>query len=139
MSSHDYIQASFEKICTEASSLYKKEPPRFFVTLYERIPFYGGPEEGGWWGIDAVIVSSQEFSSYDEALAVHDNVQRLAKELTESSRIEFQQRMSRETDWLDARGLDSDYLPEPDGESSFFVVVEKQRGYHSRMADRQYS
>jgi hypothetical protein len=41
-------------------------------------------------------------------------------------------------DWLDARGLESEYLPEVDGEEEYFVVVEENLGSRKSQGCRHY-
>lgn len=41
-------------------------------------------------------------------------------------------------EWLEARGLDADYLPEPDGELSYFVTIEDQPGSSESRGCRHY-
>jgi hypothetical protein len=94
-----------------------------YVTLMERVPFYGGPEEGGWWGEDHRIVAYQAFSTEEAAQAAFNGVQTLAAELSAEARTEFGKRCLRESAWLEARGLDDNFLPEPDGDSEFYVLM----------------
>lgn len=44
------IRESFFQVCGDA-----KPSNSFYVSLYSARPFYGGPEEGGWWGRDYVL------------------------------------------------------------------------------------
>ena len=41
------INEAFFNICREA-----KPAKSSYVSLYVNVPYYGGPEEGGWWGSD---------------------------------------------------------------------------------------
>ena len=45
-----YTSEAFHQICKEA-----KPAKSHHVSLYANEPFYGGPEEGGWWGSDTVL------------------------------------------------------------------------------------
>jgi hypothetical protein len=129
-----FIKQAYESLIKEAIS-----PEHVYVTLYEDIPFYGGPEEGGWWGSDCVLVESMHFNYREEADKVKVKVDVFAKELSVVQKRLFGERCLAELDWLDARGLDSDFLPEVDGESKYFVVVEDDRGSLQRTGDRGYS
>ena len=111
----------------------------FFVSLYERRPFYGGPEEGGWWGSDSVLMAYQEFSSKEAAEAARDAVRLLADGMIDEDRKTWQEHCSRQCDWLDARGLDADYLPETAGPTDYFVTVEDAPGSQESKGDRMYS
>lgn len=113
-----YLQDAFDHVCKEA-----KKAGGFYVSLMENVPYYGGPEEGGWWGSDTRLVAYQYFTTEEAAEAAKDKVEELAAELSAQARRNFGEQCLRELDWLEARGLDADYLPEPDGESEFFVTV----------------
>ena len=128
-----YLQAAFDHVC---SSAVKAEG--FFVTLYENCPYYGGPEEGGWWGSDTRLVASQHFSLEEDADKAKEAVEKMAEDLTKQSRREHGQACLDSMEWLEARGLDADYLPEPDGESKFWVTVEKTRGECESTGSRHY-
>ncbi len=135
--SNDYINAAFHQICTDA-----KEPePRMavYVSLYENVPFYGGPEEGGWWGHDTVLVGYKQFNREAQAQTAADAVRELAERLGEESKRNYGERCREECDWLEARGLDADFFPEPDGPSSFFVITEDTPGSLEDAGNRHYS
>ncbi len=122
-----YLQAAFDAVCEEA-----KQARGCYVVLMEEVPFYGGPEEGGWWGTDTFIVAYQYFPTEEQAEAAREQVERLARELEEESRKEFGHQCLNEMEWLDERGLEADFLPEPDGESHFHVVVSEGLPLESR-------
>jgi len=113
-----YIKTAFDAICKDA-----KIPRSHYVALIESCPFYGGPEEGGWWGSDEVVRAYKQFSSSDEANRARDSLLNLADELEKESLQEFGDQCLKELDWLEARGLEPDWLREPDGESHFCVIV----------------
>lgn len=129
-----YIKEAWEQICKDA-----QEPDGVWLTMYCDYPFYGGPEEGGWWGTDCVLQETMYFQFENDANGTKEIVQKRAEELNELAKRRFGDRCLQELEWLDARGLDSDYLPEPDGEEKYFVVVEKQRGSFEHHGDRQWS
>jgi hypothetical protein len=116
--SDSFNQEAFNRVCRQAI-----QAKAFYVTLMESCPFYGGPEEGGWWGTDQRIVAYQHFPTEEQAEAAKEAVDKLAEELSTESRKAFGDQCLRDMEWLDARGLDSDFLPEVDGESNFFVVL----------------
>jgi hypothetical protein len=113
-----YIREAFDVVISDA---VKTET--WYVSLVEEVTFYGGPEEGGWWGHDYIVHSYKEFPSETLARIAADAVTRLATDLSYESRKAHNQQCLREMAWCDARGLDADYLPEPDGESKFHVYV----------------
>jgi hypothetical protein len=113
-----YLQQAFETVCKHA-----KPATGWFVSLMEETTYYGGPEEGGWWGHDHCLVAYQHFSTEEAARAAADAVQRLAHDLGAESQRDFGGQCLREMEWCEARGLDADFLPEPDGPSRFLVIV----------------
>lgn len=139
MTTRDKIRSSeatreaFFSICQNA-----QEPQRSYVSLYASQPFYGGPEEGGWWGSDQELIASDLCHSEEEANAKLAKIKELAKQLHAESRKEFGLQCLREMEWLDSRGLDADYLPEPDGETTYFATIEQQRGSQERRGNRHY-
>lgn len=129
----DFIQAAFEAVLTEAV-----QAEDWYVILTEVVPYYGGPEEGGWWGSDSIVVAYQSFASYELAIAAKERVESLAQELTEESRMAYGRYCELTMEWLEQRGLDADFLPEPDGESRFYVSVSQEVPANS-FGCRQYS
>lgn len=123
-----YVEAAFHAVCKEAIT-----PDRWYVALMEKHPYYGGPEEGGWWGTDTYVVAFEQFPTEELAREAAEKVEKLAYELGEEAHKEHGEQCLRELDWLEARGLDADWLPEPDGPSEYFVTVssgipEERRG-----------
>ena len=109
-----------------------------FVSLYLNTPFYGGPEEGGWWGNDTSLVASQEYSTQQTAELAKTHVEKLAEKATADSKRAYSERCLAETEWLDARGLDDSFLPEVDGSAEYFVVVETRAGSCESRGCRHY-
>lgn len=113
-----YLQQAFNTVLKNA-----KPSETWYVTLMEESQFYGGPQEGGWWGYDSRIVASQEFPSEKEARSAAEAVEKFATELDAEARKSFGKQCLRETAWLEARGLDDDFLPEVDGPDKYEVIV----------------
>jgi hypothetical protein len=116
----NYLESAFHAVIEDA-----KTPETWYVSLVESYQRYGGPEEGGWWTTDSVVISYKEFSTEEAANLAKEAVEKLAEELTAESRKDYGEQMLRSMEWLDDRGLDADFLPEPDGESTYSVVVSK--------------
>ncbi|QTF81861.1 hypothetical protein SEA_GUEY18_76 [Gordonia phage Guey18] len=131
--SDKYIQAAFEKVCNESVSVQN-----WYVSLYQNVPYYGGPEEGGWWGSDTEIVAYQQFLTEEDAKAALDKVRKLADEYTQQAANEFNLQCANECEWLEERGLEADYLPEPDGSISFWVTIEQKVGQFNEEGTRGY-
>ena len=126
-------KAAFFAVCDKA------EPAQsFYVSLYREIPFYGGPEEGGWWGHDTELVAYQEFPTVEATTAAYEQVGILARKLSEEQKNAFNQSCAAECEWLEARGLDPDFLPEVDGEIYYFPAIEQRPGGLSSEGSRHY-
>lgn len=124
---------AFFGICADA-----QPAKRSYVSLYMRKPFYGGPEEGGWWGSDVELVAYQECTNDIDAQAIYGQVTALAARLSREAKSGFNQQCARECEWLEARGLDADFLPEVDGEVSYFVTTESRPGEQAYQGGRGY-
>ena len=127
------IQDAFFQVCNEAQPSTK-----WYVSLYISIPYYGGPEEGGWWGHDTHLIAHQAFSTEVEAEYTKQMVERLAAELNQEEKRQFGAHCLNTMEWLELRGLDADFLPEVDGESTYFVVVEDRAGSSESRGCRHY-
>ena len=113
-----YLQKAFDEICKNA-----KQANGFYVTLMEHTQYYGGPEEGGWWGTDSHVVAYQYFPTGEAAQAALEAVQQLASQLECDAKTRYGEYCLSQLDWLDARGLDSSFLQENDGPTLFSVVM----------------
>lgn len=127
-----FLSAAFHKACQDAI-----QADDWFVSLVVDAPFYGGPEEGGWWGSDTILCAYQRYPSQELAEQAAGKVRELAKELSQQEQREFGQQCLNEMDWLEQRGLEADWLPEPDGPSTYDVVV-SQSLPHERRGCRHY-
>jgi len=132
--SDDYIKAAFFEVCTEAETA-----ERHFVSLYCNHRFYGGPEEGGWYGTDTTLIASQEVDSEAVAVVMQAAAVDLAEKLTQEAEDARNRACAESMEWLEERGLDADFLPEPDGGESFWVATETVRGSFVSTGDRCYS
>lgn len=128
------ISKAFFDICADATPA-----KAHYVSLYVSIPFYGGPEEGGWWGRDTELVAYHRVSNDVEAEAICEQVNQLAEQLSKEAHDKFNRACAAECEWLEARGLDADYLPEVDGNESYFVTTESTPGSLVEEGDRCYS
>lgn len=124
---------AFLEICKTAQPAKKS-----YVSLYVDLPYYGGPEEGGWWGSDTELVAYQETNSDVEAKELQDQVRALAIDLSRDAKGTFNRRCAAETEWLEARGLDDSFLPEVDGPSHYWVTTEQRPGEHVNQGSRHY-
>jgi hypothetical protein len=127
------IKEAFFAVCDEAKAV-----EGHYVSLYVQIPYYGGPEEGGWWGSDTCLVAYFQCRTNEEAERVKEAVEKYAEGLNADARRTFGQQCLREIEWLEARGLEADYLPEVDGEESYYVMIEESVGEHEHRGCRHY-
>ncbi len=128
------ISEAFFSVCKNA-----RPAKSSYVSLYITSPYYGGPEEGGWWGEDETLVAYQKCDNQEEAEEMYRKVQKLAKELTVDAKRGFGHHCVAQCEWLESRGLESDALPEVDGEASYFVVMEDTPGENATEGERHYS
>ena len=132
------IERAFHAICQEAIN---HRPRGYHVSLYEDVPYYGGPEEGGWWGHDTVLLASQEFDTEEAAQAALERVKKFAAELEQDARSQYGERCRAELDWCEARGIDdsNSVFGEVDGPSKYVVRIENYPGEHVYRGERFYS
>ena len=131
--SDTYIRNAFETVCSEATP-----PERLYLSLYRIVSYYGGPEEGGWWGSDWELEASQQFTSQEALEAAESAVEKLAEQYSAQAQRSYGEACKDSLEWLDARGLDADYLPPPDGPDRFIVVTETRMGSHESQGPRHY-
>ena len=110
-----------------------------YVSLYARVPFYGGPEEGGWWGSDCELECYYRFATLQQAEAAYEQIFQLAETLSQQSKAEWSEQCARECEHAEARGIDPADLPETDGETTYFATVERELNSHARTDDRAWS
>lgn len=126
------IQEAFHEVLKNA-----KTPECWYVALMTNVPFYGGPEEGGWWGSDQVVVAYDQFPSEELANLAAEKVEELAKQKSEEAKKQYGEHCLQQSQFLDDRGLDDDFLREPDGPEEYYVVVSKEFPVEKR-GSRQY-
>lgn len=132
MSANTY--SAFHAICDKAI-----ERKGIFVSLYVVVPYYGGPEEGGWWGEDTHLEASQQFDFEEDAANALADIKKLAEQMSVTARKDFGRRCLEEIEWCEARNLDHEtFLREPDGPERYFVVMESTRGSFEHQGCRHY-
>ncbi len=132
----DHIKDAFEQTITDAVQVNNT----WYLSLFEEIPYYGGPEEGGWWGSDSILQAYKSFETEEAAKLAHAAVIKQAESLSLEARRDYGKQCLQETEWLEARGLEDSFLPEVAGESRFFVTLEESDQIpHSVYGTRGYS
>ena len=115
-----YCREAFNVILPDA-----EQAETWYVCLLQEVPFYGGPQEGGWWGSDIFCIAARECFNRKQAEQYAKQVQKVADELSTEARTRHGDHCLLTLDWLEERGLESDFLSEPDGEESYTVIVSK--------------
>lgn len=128
-----YLESAFNAVCKSAV-----QAGVWYVILVEQSSFYGGPEEGGWWGQDSDLVAFQICPSEEEAERLLESVKVFAAELEAESEKEYGEQCLREMDWLESHDLEADFLVESDGPSSYHAYVAESLPEPARGC-RQYS
>jgi len=130
-----YTKTAFE---TAIDSARRETLSRtYYVTLWRAVSWYGGPEEGGWWGRDNIPEQTARFNTREDAETALRAVEGLAERMEQEAQNAHGDQCLRELEWLDERGLEADFLPEPDGPEEFFVTLSEdppraeygERGY----------
>lgn len=128
-----YIQEAYQQVCKDAV----KPTDGVWLTLYCSYPFYGGRKADRWWGQDTVVVKESKFFQFnDKAEKTKVLVDQTATDMNILAKRAYGSRCLEECQWLDERGLDPDYFPEPDGEERYFVVIESEQGAQEQRGDR---
>ena len=118
------IELAFAEICKEAVDTVQG----FYVTLWREEPYYGGPEEGGWWGRNLIPVAYQRFATEDAAHAAYNAVRKLADELTADAQRDHGDRCIAQLEFCEERGIDDSdsVFGHDDGAESYYVTVDNK-------------
>lgn len=116
-----YLRQAFDLVCDE-----QKTPEYWYVCLVDHVRAYGGPEEGGWFYSVRTLEAYQQFPTRELAEEAAEKIKVLAEELSRDAQRSHGEYCLRQLEWLDARGLDADWLPENDGPSQFEVLVTEE-------------
>jgi hypothetical protein len=128
------VKNSFFTVCDEA-----KPAAKIYVSLYISTPFYGGSEEGGWWGSDVELVASQPFMDETAAESAKKAVDELTEVSNDELRAEYGEQCQKELDFMERNNLGENFLPEVDGEAYYFVSIETIKGEQVSSGTRQWS
>lgn len=129
------IQEAFFEVCQDA------EPAEsIYVSLYVKRPFYGGPEEGGWWGSDHELVAYHQFPTQEAADAAEVKINELAKKYTEDAKRGYGEQCRAELNWCEARGIDNSnsVFGEVDGNAEYYVRQENSIGEAESKGNRHW-
>jgi hypothetical protein len=118
MTQENYLKKAFETIIQDA-----KIAEQWYVVLVEKTPFYGGPEEGGWWGWDTNVIAYKEYPTEEFAQAAAEQVRRLAKKWTDQSYFDYEEDFLRLMERIETYGLSAKLLPLEIGAPSKYLVL----------------
>lgn len=129
------LQEAFEEALKDAVPVKD-----WYCTLYCKWQWYGGAEEGGWWGTTVQSEAFQRFDSQKEAEAALEAVKALAIEKTQESKRMHGEMCLKQLEYCEIRGLDdaNSVFGEVDGESCYFVRVEHKLGSQNYSSSPYY-
>ena len=109
-------------------------------TLYLTERWYGGAEEGGWWGSTVTAVAHVSYKTPSEAEAALDAVKQLAIAKTKEAKQIHGDVCLRQLDYCEQRGIDdaNSVFGEIDGEDSYSVRIENELGASEYSTSRYY-
>jgi hypothetical protein len=84
------------------------------------------------------LVAYTEVSNDVEAQAIADKVYDLAVQMSKDAKDRFNQYCRNSLEQAEAKGIDSDELPEVDGEETYWVTVESMPGSMVRQGTHSY-
>ena len=113
------VELAFEQVLADAA----KPTGCYYVVLWQYGSYYGGPEEGGWWGTDTIPLKYATFSTEEAAENAKAKILVLATEMSQDARRRHGEYCLQQSAWLEERGLDDDFLRQPDGADEYHVSV----------------
>lgn len=127
------FQRAYEHVCNNA-----EKADGAYVSLYLQTSGYGGPEEGGWDWHDDNLVCYQRVTTKEQAESLRELINALAESRNEDARMAYGDHCLRTCEWLDERGLDADFLPDPAPPDKYWVAVEDRPGACESRGCRHY-
>lgn len=128
------LDEAFWELCAEA-----EVPKRAYVSLYRVYSWYGGPQEGGWWGQTIILEGTMLCRTEQEAHDRAEAVEKYAYEKTQEANKAWSKQCLKECENAWDRGMEpEDLYDEVDGPDEWFVCVEEVAGSQSRESSRQY-
>jgi hypothetical protein len=97
------------------------------VSMYSVEPYYGGPEEGGWWGNLFILNEYVRCSNRDAAEKLQQKLQERCEELNKEEQQQDSEYCLRYCERAWSRGEDVDDYGY-DGPSTYHVLIEKFPG-----------
>lgn len=107
------MRTNFDSIIEEAWNKVVEDATKAeecYVVLFCDRPFYGGPEEGGWWGTDRLVLSYRRCSTIDEAEAILAKMDEEVKNLNREAEMDHGYLCLAQCERADALGVEVEYL-----------------------------
>jgi hypothetical protein len=98
----------------------------WFVSIVEEVRRHAGYEEGGWWVTDQTVVAYKEYPSKELAERAVKQIEQMASELEHQATLAHGKHCAESMKWLEQRGLEADFMPEPDGAAKYRVVLSQE-------------
>jgi len=127
------VEEAFDRIADKAI-----EGEYWYVCLYQSYSYYGGPEEGGWWGHDNELIRYQKYPTKEAAERAKLRIDKLSKVATKQACSDWGKQCLEELESAYARGLEAEDLPETNGPDEFFVTLERSPGKCESRGSRTY-
>ena len=108
-----------------------------YLCLYEQVPYYGGPEEGGWWGYLNILKEYCKCSSHEAAEMLSNKLREHCEQLNKESKIADSDDCLRHIERADRRGEDVDddgY----EGASTYHLTIESIPGQSQNTTRSHY-
>lgn len=118
-----FLRKAFKQALSESKH---QTPEVYYLTLWSVESYYGGPEEGGWWGKDYTPLEYAVFTNEDEAFAAKEKIEELSKQLHRQARTDYLNFQKQQMEFCESRGLDSDFFAESDGPGEYRVTVSNE-------------
>lgn len=110
-----------------------------YVSLYEDVPFYGGAEEGGWWGNDRILREYILTPSLAAAEALRYQIEITATELTQEAKRSHAEACLAQCENAWSRGVEPETIYGEDaGPSAYVVRIETVPGAAAYRGCRHY-
>jgi hypothetical protein len=129
------IREAFEEALRDATLVQD-----WHCTLYLTERWYGGAEEGGWWGSTVSAVAHVTYKTEAEAEAALAAVKQLAIAKTKEAKQIHGDVCLQQLDYCEQRGIDdaNSVFGEVDGEDSYSVRIENELGASEYSMSRYY-
>jgi len=128
----DILIQAWDEIMADA-----QEAEECIVSMYSVERYYGGPEEGGWWGNLFILQKYVRCSNRDAAEKLQHKLQERCEELNREEQQRDSEDCLRHCERAWSRGEDVDDYGY-DGPSTYHVLIEKFPGENQQTERSHY-